>query len=220
MRELWTDGGVIGPNPSPLGGTWAWVVTEGGVLTRSEAGTLLPGQTGTERVTNNNTELWAILEGIDALRGHEGDWRVNSDSKIALGWVFLAYSRENVPPPLRARLEELRRSGRLTGLSWRLLQGHPTKEDLERGVGKARGLPVSEWNKHADMLCGETARRFREFQESLPPAETGEPLHDPAGQVAVPARCLRCEAGEPVRLFLGIRYHETEAGAVACGRAE
>ena len=51
---LYTDGGVIGQNPSPIGGTWAWcMVSEGGERTRHAYGYVTPADLGTPTVSNN-----------------------------------------------------------------------------------------------------------------------------------------------------------------------
>lgn len=160
MRELYTDGGVIGRNPSPEGGVFAWCLVENDFRVKEHSGLILPGAIGMQAVSNNNTELLALLDGIEAL---PKDWtgRVNSDSRIALGWVFLGWSPEKIPQVLRTRLAALHRSGRLAGLQWRLLQGHPTKADLARGIGEKRNLPVSIHNVWCDEACSRLAREHR-----------------------------------------------------------
>ena len=51
---LYTDGGVIGQNPSPIGGTWAWcMVGADGTRTRHAYGSVTPADLGTPTVSNN-----------------------------------------------------------------------------------------------------------------------------------------------------------------------
>jgi len=157
MKELYCDGGVVGKNPSPIGGVFAWCQVENGFRVKEHTAPVRPADVGAPVVSNNNTELLALLDGIESLpEGWAG--RVNSDSQVALGWVFLGWKQEAIPAPLRARLQALRRSGRLFGLEWRLLQGHPTQADLAAGVGAKRGLPVSEHNVWCDKACQTLAR--------------------------------------------------------------
>jgi hypothetical protein len=164
-EELYCDGGVIGRNPSPVGGTWAWRRTRGPLCLQESSGLLLPADLGVETISNNNSELLALLTGLECLPdGWTG--RCNSDSQIALGWVFQAYSQEKIPETLRARLNNLRHGGRLSGIQWRLLQGHPTETDLLAGVGAKRGLPVSRHNVWCDAACKGAAEAFLRSTES------------------------------------------------------
>lgn len=153
---LFTDGGVIGANPSTTGGTWAWVRVENSKEVDRGVGLLLPETLGVQTVSNNNTELLALLRGIECL---PDNWNgmVYSDSGIALGWVFRQFRLDSVPDYLRGLL-----SGTLIGakergvvMDCRLLAGHPTKADLEAGyrVKKAPHYPVSPFNVLCDDLC-------------------------------------------------------------------
>lgn len=160
---LYADGGVIVVNPSPLGGTWAWctVGADGARLTEA-AGLLTPAEAGGP-VTNNVTELLALVQGLEALpAGWAGT--VYSDSWVSLQRVFLAARLQNVPAWLVRRLHELQRSGKLAPMSYVLLDGHPTRAQLAAGRGK-RGNPVSEHNVWCDAACQRMARQFAEREE-------------------------------------------------------
>lgn len=183
MEELYADGGCIGPNPSPLGGTWAWVRTRDDAPIQAASGVLLPSDLHATQVSNNNSELYALLVALLTLP--EGwDGRVNSDSQTALGWVFKGWKQDKIPPCLRDVLNALITSGKLLFLDSRLLQGHPTKEDLRKGVGAKRGLPVSIHNVACDAMCNEEAAGFKARMQKpvalhAPPAlEPGYPLRD------------------------------------------
>ena len=66
---LYTDGGVIGQNPSLIGGTWAWcLVDASGEMRRHAVGWLTPAELDAEAVTNNHTELLALVLGLDGAR--------------------------------------------------------------------------------------------------------------------------------------------------------
>ena len=159
ITALYADGGVIGSNPSPLGGTWAWcLVDEAGARVVWESGLVTPAEAGGV-VTNNVTELAALVYGLEAL---PIDFRgtVYSDSQVTLLRVFHAGKLSNVPVWLVRRLQAVQKSGRLRGVSYTLLDGHPTRAQLAAGRGK-RGNLVSEHNVWCDAACGEQARRHR-----------------------------------------------------------
>jgi ribonuclease HI len=175
-QALYTDGGVIGKNPSPIGGTWAWCLIENGEdFKRCGSGIVLPEDGVDGKVTNNVTELTAILEGMESL---PESWQgvICSDSQITLGRVFEGWRLAGVPDPLYERLEAIR--GRLRGdlarVKFQLLQGHPTRADLVRGVGKKRGLPVSQWNQWCDEQCSAEGLFYLHALDAL--AEHAHPL--------------------------------------------
>lgn len=156
MKEvvaLYCDGGVIGRNPSTVGGTYAWcgvdahgnrVLTHGGIVEVVDD----------RPVTNNWTEQIAIVRALESMPdGWSGT--VYSDSQIALGRVFLGWKTSNLPSNIKQRgIDALKRLGTVKHV---LLQGHPTKADLIAGIGKKRNLPVSEHNVWCDKECGRQA---------------------------------------------------------------
>lgn len=153
---LYADGGVIGANPSPIGGTWAWcLVNASGQRVCEYSGTLLASPE-LPFVTNNVSELVALVNGLEALP-HGWSGTVYSDSWVSLQRVFLAAKLKNVPDWLVDRLQTLQRSRKLATMSYVLLDGHPTKAQLAAGVGK-RGAPVSEHNVFCDAECNRRAR--------------------------------------------------------------
>lgn len=158
ITSLYADGGVIGANPSPLGGTWAWcLVTDQGEHAQSASGVLLP-RAG-ELITNNVTELAAVVFGLEATPLY---WQgtVYSDSWVTLQRVFCAGKLNNVPGWLMDRLHAVQRSGKLRTVAYQLLDGHPTKAQLEAGTGK-RGHPVSIHNVWCDQQCTAQARAHK-----------------------------------------------------------
>ena len=154
-QALYTDGGVIQVNPSPFGGTWAWTVVEHGQRIRQDSGVLLP-TADYPAITNNVTELYALVAGIESL---PVDWVgiVFSDSWVSLQRLFLGAKLKNVPEWLVERLQVIRQSGRLSQMAYVLLDGHPTQAQLLAGKGK-RGGPVSEFNVWCDEECGRVGR--------------------------------------------------------------
>lgn len=153
---LYADGGVIGVNPSPIGGTWAWCQVQNGVRIATASGIITPAEARLPVITNNLTELYAILQARDSLP-YAWTGTIHSDSWVSLQRVFLAARLNNVPDWLVRRLQTMQRDGWFSGCAWQLLDGHPTKAQLSAGVGK-RGNPVSEHNVWCDLACQQRAR--------------------------------------------------------------
>ena len=143
--NIYADGGCIGKNPSEIGITWAFCMTdERDELVLQHSGSiLLPNG------TNNVAELYACVFALESL---DAGWsgKLHSDSKITLGRLFEGWAWRNVPLELVRRASaSLERLGAVTPVH---LDGHPTKAHLKSGVGK-RGNPVSRWNVYCDDLC-------------------------------------------------------------------
>lgn len=161
-QALYTDGGCIGANPSPLGGTFAWCLVDSDIdqIIRSASGIILPADYDGQPISNNVAELRAAVEGIEAMpEGWTGT--IHSDSQITLGRLFENWSTKGIPDALWSRLYHVK-NGRIYGgsIKWVLLQGHPTRADLGCGVGAKRHLPVSKWNQWADRECQRLAREY------------------------------------------------------------
>ena len=107
-----------------------------------ERGGVVPAPPDRE-ITNNHTEQIAICHALEAMPdGWSGT--VYSDSQVALGRVFEGWKLNNLPPNIAKRCAAaLARLGKIEHV---LLQGHPTRADLECGIGAKRGLPVSIHN--------------------------------------------------------------------------
>lgn len=166
ILAVYADGGVIGRNPSPRGGTWAWlhVATESRVVDDPKpliaacgAGIVRPERILDLPVTNNQTEYLALLRALHALPdGWSGP--VYSDSAVTLGRFFAGWRHRQIPPRWEAAMRE--QVARLGTLRPVLLDGHPTRAQLAAGSGK-RGNPVSDFNVLCDQRCGALAREFR-----------------------------------------------------------
>jgi hypothetical protein len=164
----YADGGVIQCNPSPIGGTWAAChVTADGARVWEASG-VIPA--GSFPISNNYAEYVAALRALEALPpGWSG--RLYSDSRITLGRLCgewwegaihhtqaICYSLNGLPADEIARGRSV--LGRLGPFVGVLLQGHPTRADLARGVGAKRGFPVSIHNVWADDACNRTAHAY------------------------------------------------------------
>ncbi len=155
ITALYADGGVISRNPSPIGGTWAYCLVDEHGQRVKEVSKILYPELGMPLVTNNVTELLALVQGLYALP-EDFTGTVYSDSWVSLQRVFLAAKLNNVPTWLIDKLQAFQRTGRLAKMSYVLLDGHPTQAHLLAGKGK-RGNPVSEHNVWCDKACGKVA---------------------------------------------------------------
>lgn len=153
---LYADGGVILKNPSTIGGTWAWCAVDAQGNRVIERGGVVPAREG-QPITNNHMEQIAICLALEAMPdGWSGT--VYSDSMIALGRVFKGWKQTNLPANVAKRSAAA--VARLGKIETVLLQGHPTKADIARGIGAKRNLPVSVHNVYCDKRCGEEAKRY------------------------------------------------------------
>lgn len=166
--SLYCDGGIIGRNPSAIGGTWAWCLVEGDQLVREKSG-LIIGPAGVRHssdhsvaqpVSNNLAELVAAILGIEALPMNWSGY-VCSDSQVTIGRLFWMWKFTRIPQEWiwRAGSCCLLRPGPIRPI---LLQGHPTKTDLACGIGKRRNLPVSKWNVYCHQQCSDQAAQYYE----------------------------------------------------------
>ena len=155
---LYTDGGVIQKNPSSIGGTWAYCMVKwDGTLLYEDYDVVRPSKFSAGVVTNNQTELLAVIRGLQTVH-RDQVIHIYSDSEITLGRLFKGYAMENIPAWMVEELDaEIKRLHLFRKFKYTLLSGHPTKAQLETGIGK-RGHPVSEWNKRADTLCNRVAQ--------------------------------------------------------------
>ncbi len=155
VTHLYVDGGVCGPNPSKKGGTYAAVAVGADCLELwRTSGVLMPADIGLPAVTNNVTELYAAIVGLEALpAGWEGT--VLTDSQVTRLRLYGGRLR-GVPECHQARLRAL--LGRLGRFRVKLLGGHPTRKELAAGCKAKSGRPVSPFNVLADRLCREAGR--------------------------------------------------------------
>ncbi len=155
--HIFCDGGVIGRNPSLLGGTFCWIWTDSNNQPmKSGWGVISPEDLGVPKITNNMTEL---LAAVRALTSVPLDWAgfLYTDSKITRIRLTNGQKFKNIPQCLRQKVLDLRRHRR-----WKVVQvaGHPTREELISGYRKGTTLPVSIHNVACDLKCQELAQEF------------------------------------------------------------
>lgn len=162
VAAVYADGGIVGRNPSKVGGTWAYCRCDAvGVRLDWRAGSVTPEEAGRAEVTNNFTEL---LAAVLALEGLPDGWAgtLYTDSQITAYRVGRERSKfAGIPEPLVARVAAVRaRLGRYRVV---LLGGHPSYAEL--AAGKRRdGLPCSWHNVFCDKQAsraGDHLRRMR-----------------------------------------------------------
>jgi len=156
--SLYADGGVIGSNPSAIGGTYAYRLVLANGQAMGSSGVVAVAQIGGP-VTNNQTEMLALLEGLKRLPDYF-DGTVYSDSQITLGRIFLGWKWKNIPSWMHKTYQEQRR--RLSywnEIQHVLLAGHPTKAHLAAGIGR-HGYSVSEHNVWCDHECTKAGETF------------------------------------------------------------
>ena len=96
--KLYTDGGVIVRNPSSFGGTYAFIIVDGGKEVFSKAGVYTPADMRTPDVTNNQMELLAVLLGMEYAHAKGIKIReIVSDSQVTLGRLYQGWKLKNIP---------------------------------------------------------------------------------------------------------------------------
>jgi len=162
--SLYCDGGVIASNPSAIGGTYAYKLIFEDGTERGQAAVLTPDLAG-GTVTNNQTEMLALLKGLVELPA-DFNGTIYSDSQVTLGRVFHGWQWKNIPAWICKLYQEQR--ARFTdwdAIGCVLLDGHPTRKQLQNGIGK-RGNPVSEHNVWCDQACKEAGESYLATVES------------------------------------------------------
>ncbi|NJO82398.1 MAG: hypothetical protein HC828_05970 [Blastochloris sp.] len=158
---LYATGGTIGANPSPHGGTWAYVLVDAeDIAIGYQAGVLTPQVVGTTTISNQVSAFVALLAGLAALP-IRWSGMVASPQEIALGRVCQGYALTGIPPVLVQRGQRVLQRFDPEALQPVLLAGHPTQEQLRAGAG-AHGKPVSHHQVSCQMLCQHTAQIWRE----------------------------------------------------------
>lgn len=175
MIRLYTDAGLLSPNPSPKGGVYGFVIIDDDDNILMEKSGVIDAKTlGHDGYCSSNVaELYALCYGVLSLPvgSHAG---IYCDNEVAVGRVFLAQKRAGVPPWLSEMVDNARlRLQNLSKFEYAFTGGHPTKAELEKGETMSRygkdgqlyrkaGLHVSKWNCHADNLCKIEADKWRE----------------------------------------------------------
>lgn len=160
--SIYSDGGVIGRNPSPRGGTWAYCLVDArNRRCGHDNGVVTPDEVGLPAISNNLTEFLAALRGLEAVPdGWSGTlW---TDSEVTCSRLVGGRCSPSLPDEFWERARAAFR--RLGPVVVNLVGGHPKPHELARGyrtvptIGGRRRLPVSHHNVFCDRLCGEAGR--------------------------------------------------------------
>jgi ribonuclease HI len=143
--DLYTDGGVILKNPSLIGGTYAYVLIQDDKIKAQDSGVYTPEdmETSGVGVTNNQTELLAILSGVEWAQSK--GWHIRclySDSQVTLGRLYQGWSLKNIPYWMVQWKNELAHV--IQTIPYQLVKGHAD----------------NVWNNKCDELCQEAAKTF------------------------------------------------------------
>lgn len=193
--SIYCDGGLIGSNPSTVGGTWAWIALDVAGERQAMSSGIYLGH-----ATNNMMEVLATLQALEAVpAGWSGT--IYTDSEIAAGRLTRGWPLNGCPPTWEERRKQaLRRVGEFHVV---LVAGHPTGEDLQKGVSARNGRPVSRWNVFVDAECQRLAREYLQplswddpESESTESMESMESTVNTANQdLNIPAeKCRSCGA--------------------------
>jgi ribonuclease HI len=172
ISAIFSDGGLVGRNPSREGGSWAWCgVSKDGEHIREQSGYLLtknatcPGYTrvGSDVVTNNDVEFWAALR---ALENMPDGWSgvLASDSQITIqrlkdcrdGVVITAFRNEWY----KRASDAFKRLGTIKFVH---VGGHPTQAQMADGQRENSDGTVTRVNRHqqwADDRCTELRKSY------------------------------------------------------------
>ena len=162
VKAVYADGGLIKSNPSPYGGTWATChVDDYGVRVWEDKGILLPARWNGMQLENNQSEFFALLQGIKALPDGWRGWAYSDNQNTIRRFRDPYGSMNGIPKAWVMELREERR--RLGEISFVLLSGHPSKKALKEGIGRG-GRPVSAFNVWCDKQCQELGRSWWESQ--------------------------------------------------------
>lgn len=164
---IYTDGGLIGVNPSSIGGTWAWVWIKRGQVINQGEGVVTPEELGVSTVTNNVTELLAAVKALQSVPpGWDGT--LFTDSRVTLLRITTSYRFAGVPDFLKQATLFLRRE---RNYMVQLIGGHPTRKELAEGRRARNGLPVSPWNVLCDETCTKLAKDY--LNKTIPRSNHG-----------------------------------------------
>lgn len=171
--SLWTDGGLLSRNPSPLGGSYCAIhVNPENKMVWTDRGILIPKHLGVEKITNNHTELTAVYRGIRRLPdGWKGE--IVSDSECVLAWLQqegrgMYRTWKNCPPWLQSYVElEQKRILDTDGrLEYRHVEGHQESSLDHR------------WNCECDRICNEEKQLWFERNPDRHAPKTVRPITD------------------------------------------
>lgn len=155
VYKVYTDGGVIGRNPSSHGFTWAAVLLDSDSEHVVMSGVVTPRDVGLTSVENNMAETVAIVMALEALpAGWSGTIYTDNLNSLRRADTKRLGKGSRFNASLSGRFYEAVR--RCPDVSYRLVIGHPTRK--EKADPHANWSP---WNVLADTFCCAEAYRAK-----------------------------------------------------------
>lgn len=148
VTHIYTDGGLVGRNPSSVGGSWAIVLTDINNSVALEFCGFIPA-TPERPITNNIIEQIAVTLALESMPD-KWSGTLCSDSQNAIGRQFYKWAINGLPQNVIDRGHAA--LSRLGTIRPELVKGHPSKRELVAGKN-SRGTRVSIHNVRADELC-------------------------------------------------------------------
>jgi ribonuclease HI len=169
---LYTDGGIAGANPSPVGGAYTFLLieNEGTVketVLHKECHSVTPDNIRMPVVTSPNVEVAAIAYGLDEcveiiskseyIPLKDRKVLVRTDCQVAMEWMRGTYNKRSIPGTILIQVDRVLRRLDLYHIKveYELLAGHPNRQNLAEGfrMKGERKYPVSKHNVTVDLLC-------------------------------------------------------------------
>lgn len=179
--KIYADGGLVGASPSTIGGAYAWVIREGGVILNRHGQFIdaeecvlhkfiNPYHTSTgPAMSCNYVETAAIVNAVLNLPVVQGEVTLTivSDSANALNWATLSTNMgdwmkyEN----LALEVQECHMILSKFNVRRRLVKGHPSQSDLVRGYYQKEGSkvqkPVSKYQHWCHRVCEDICKQVK-----------------------------------------------------------
>lgn len=160
MHSIYSDGGCLGKNPSPHGGTWAWCLVHEDQRVQHGSGLVFPADVGVASVSCNLTELLAAVLALEAMPDRWSGmlW---TDSEVTLKRLRKPRQTRfrNIPMALVCRV--VAAVERCLDLQVKLVAGHPNRQELSEGLSKKK-VPVSVHNVWVDKECTRLASEWKQ----------------------------------------------------------
>lgn len=177
ITALFSDGGLVGPNPSPKGGTWSWCgVAKDGEHIMEQAGYLLPNtvdrtkcpgnpSVGSDVVSNNDVEWYAAMRALEAMPDGWSGILV-SDSKLTLDRLQKLRDGEHL---MTFRMDWASRARsafkKLDQVRFKHMPGHPNLAEQAAGFKTKKDgtqVQVSRHQQWCDSTCTEWAKTYEQ----------------------------------------------------------
>ncbi len=133
-----------------------------------DCGIILPKDVNLDVITNNLTEMLAVLRGLYSM---PEKWHgyVCSDSKVTLDRVFVIREVKDpvvwkgIPSRMTKMYKFVTEKVDWSSCQRIQLAGHPTRQELI--AGHKEGVRVSKWNVACDWICKSLSKEYMETRD-------------------------------------------------------